>query len=129
MEQTGKCPSCGGTMLFNPGFKSLVCQSCGRKDIIPELVSKIAVNELDFLSAQNTASHDWGMEIKMVTCKQCGARMIQNKLQMSGMCPFCGSTTVEAADPGIVHTLAERIYRNEEALDNRSYEMAAASEI
>ena len=99
MEQTGKCPSCGGTMLFNPGFKSLVCQSCGRKDIIPELVSKIAVNELDFLSAQNTASHDWGMEIKMVTCKQCGARMIQNKLQMSGMCPFCGSTTIDAADP------------------------------
>ena len=99
MEQTKKCPSCGGTMIFQPGFDSLRCQSCGHKEIIPELVSKIPVNELDFLTAQNTASHDWGMEAKVVTCKQCGAETIQNKLQLSGLCPFCGSTTVEAADP------------------------------
>ncbi len=99
MEQTKKCPSCGGTMFFKPGSQSLLCQSCGHKETIPELVSKIAVNEIDFLAAKNTASHDWGMEAKLVTCKQCGAETIQNKLQLSGMCPFCGSTTVEAADP------------------------------
>ena len=99
MEQTKKCPSCGGTMFFKPGSQSLLCQSCGRKETIPELVSKIPVNEMDFLAAKNTASHDWGMEAKLVTCKQCGAETIQNKLQLSGMCPFCGSTTVEAADP------------------------------
>ena len=99
MEQTKKCPSCGGTMIFQPGFNNLLCQSCGHKETIPELVSKIPVNELDFLTAQNTASHDWGMEAKVVTCKQCGAETIQNKLQLSGLCPFCGSTTVEAADP------------------------------
>ena len=99
MEQTKKCPSCGGTMFFKPGSQSLLCQSCGHKETIPELVSKIAVNEMDFLAAKNTASHDWGMEAKLVTCKQCGAETIQNKLQLSGMCPFCGSTTVEAADP------------------------------
>ena len=99
MEQTRKCPSCGGTMIFQPGFNNLLCQSCGHKEIIPELVSKIPVYEQDFLSAQNTASHDWGMEAKVVTCKQCGAETIQNRLQLSGLCPFCGSTTVEAADP------------------------------
>ena len=99
MEQTKKCPSCGGTMFFKPGSQSLLCQSCGRKETIPELVSKLPVNEMDFLAAKNTASHDWGMEAKLVTCKQCGAETIQNKLQLSGMCPFCGSTTVEAADP------------------------------
>ena len=99
MEQTKKCPSCGGTMFFKPGSQSLLCQSCGHKETIPELVSKIPVNEMDFLVAKNTASHDWGMEAKLVTCKQCGAETIQNKLQLSGMCPFCGSTTVEAADP------------------------------
>ena len=98
MEQTRKCPSCGGTMIFQPGFNNLLCQSCGHKEIIPELVSKTPVYEMDFLSAQNTASHDWGMEAKVVTCKQCGAATIQNKLQLSGLCPFCGSTTVEAAD-------------------------------
>ena len=45
MEQTKKCPSCGGTMIFQPGFNNLLCQSCGHKEIIPELVSKIPVNE------------------------------------------------------------------------------------
>ena len=99
MEQTRKCPSCGGTMIFKPGWDSLLCQSCGHKEVIPELVSKIPVEELDFLTAQNTASHDWGMEAKVVVCKQCGAQTIQNRLQLSGLCPFCGSTTVEQADP------------------------------
>ena len=99
MEQVRKCPSCGGTMLFNPGFKSLLCQSCGHKETIPELVSKISVEEMDFLSAQNTASHDWGMDAKVVQCRQCGGVTIQNKLLLSGFCPFCGSTTVEAGDP------------------------------
>ena len=99
MEQTKKCPSCGGTMLFQPGFNYMRCQSCGHKEMIPELESKIPVKEMDFLTAQNTASHDWGMEAKVVTCKQCGSETIQNRLQLSGMCPFCGSTTVEEADP------------------------------
>ena len=65
MEQTKKCPSCGGTMLFQPGFNYMRCQSCGHKEMIPELVSKIPVKEMDFLTAQNTASHDWGMEALM----------------------------------------------------------------
>ena len=86
-------------MIFIPGFDSLQCQSCGHKEVIPELVSKVPVEEMDFLTAQNTASHDWGMEAKVVQCKQCGAETIQNKLQLSGMCPFCGSTTVDTADP------------------------------
>jgi predicted Zn-ribbon and HTH transcriptional regulator len=99
MDQDKKCPSCGATMIFNPGFDSLICQSCGHKEVIPELVSKVPVEEMDFLTAQNTASHDWGMEAKIVQCRQCGAETIQNKLQLSGRCPFCGSNTVDSVDP------------------------------
>lgn len=99
MELDRKCPSCGATMAFNPGFNSLVCQTCGHKEIIPELVSKTEVLEMDFLTAQNTASHDWGMEAKVVQCRQCGAVTIQNKLQLSGLCPFCGSNAIDSADP------------------------------
>ncbi|MBO4682110.1 MAG: hypothetical protein J5623_09495 [Clostridiales bacterium] len=98
MNQDKKCPSCGATLVFNPGFDSLICQSCGHKEVIPELVSKVPVLEMDFLTAQNTASHDWGMEAKIVQCRQCGAETIQNKLQLSGRCPFCGSNTVDSFD-------------------------------
>ena len=79
MNQDKKCPSCGATMIFNPGFDSLICQSCGHKEVIPELVSKVPVEEMDFLTAQNTASHDWGMEAKLVQCRQCGAETIQRR--------------------------------------------------
>lgn len=99
MELDRKCPSCGATMTFDPGFKSLICATCGHKEVIPELVSKIEVEEMDFLTAQNTASHDWGMEAKVVQCKNCGAVTIQNKLQLSGLCPFCGSNSIDTADP------------------------------
>ncbi len=99
MELDRKCPSCGGTMIFKPGWDSLVCNLCGHKELIQELVSKNPVVEMDFLSAQNTASHDWGMETKVVQCKMCGAQTIQNKLQLSGLCPFCGSNAIDQADP------------------------------
>lgn len=99
MELDRKCPSCGATMTFEPGFNNLVCKTCGHKEVIPELVSKIPVEELDFLTAQNTASHDWGMEAKLVQCRQCGAVTVQNKLQLSGVCPFCGSNAIDSADP------------------------------
>jgi uncharacterized Zn finger protein (UPF0148 family) len=118
MEQTRKCPSCGGVMIFNPGFNSLSCQSCGHKEVIPELVSKIPVEEMDFLSAQNKASHDWGMEAKVVHCKQCGGATIQNKLQMSGFCPFCGSTTVEAAEAATQNNPANKVLVNLDTILN-----------
>ena len=79
MDIDRKCPSCGGTMIFLPGFDSLQCQSCGHKEIIPELVSKVPVEEMDFLTAQNTASHDWGMEARFAG-RAGGARG-------PGMCP------------------------------------------
>ena len=100
MATDRKCPSCGGTMLFDPGWDRLLCQSCGYKEVIPELVSKIPVPELDFNSALNYASHDWGMETQIVQCSQCGGETINNKLLLSGKCPFCGSNTLLPAKPG-----------------------------
>ena len=100
MELDRKCPSCGATMTFEPGFNNIVCMTCGYKEVVPELVSKVPVEEKNFLTAQNTASHDWGMEAKLVQCRQCGAVTLQNKLQLSGLCPFCGSNSLDSADPG-----------------------------
>lgn len=94
MSTDRKCPSCGGTMIFDPGWDRLLCQSCGYKEVIPELVSKIPVPELDFNSALKYASHDWGMETQIVQCSQCGGETINSKLLLSGKCPFCGSNTL-----------------------------------
>ena len=86
-------------MLFDPGWDRLLCQSCGYKEVIPELVSKSALPENDIATAQSIASHDWGMETQIVSCRQCGVQTVNDKLQLSGRCPFCGSTTVVHIEP------------------------------
>lgn len=89
-----KCPSCGGTLLFAPGTDGLSCQLCGYTEKIPELISEVRAQELDLSAAQSLGSHDWGMETQVCQCSQCGGLTINNKLQLSGLCPFCGSTSV-----------------------------------
>lgn len=100
MADNRKCPACNGTMVFDPGWNRLVCQYCGHKEEIAELVSKISIEESDLDSAQITASRDWGMEYRVVSCNQCGAKTLNDKLQISGRCPFCGSTTVVPIEEG-----------------------------
>ena len=94
MSDDRKCPACSGTMVFDPGWNRLVCQFCGFKEEIPELVSKVSITEADLDPARNVASRNWGMEYQIVSCSLCGARTLNDKLQLSGRCPFCGSTTV-----------------------------------
>ena len=86
-------------MLFDPGWDRLLCQSCGYKEVIPELVSKIPVPECDFNSALTYASHDWDMETAVFHCSQCNGEIISNKLLLSGSCPFCGSVSLIPAEP------------------------------
>lgn len=98
MASDMKCPSCGGTLTFDPGWDRLVCGFCGYKKQIPELVSKIVVPEEDFDAANKLASRDWKMEKQIVHCNSCGAETVNSKLQFSGTCPFCGSSNILPID-------------------------------
>lgn len=100
-ETDKKCPECGGTLNFDPATGGLLCAYCGHKE---EIVSSGQASELDLLSTEDTASFDWGTEKKTVSCHSCGAELIYDALQVSEVCPYCGSNQVmEAAD---VHTIA-----------------------
>ena len=94
MPQDKKCPSCGGVMLFEPERNKLVCQYCGNMEDIPEINTDEVALEVDISTAKSTASHDWGISTRIVHCSLCGAETVNDALQMSGRCPFCGSTTV-----------------------------------
>ena len=100
MPQDKKCPSCGGVMLFEPERNSLVCQYCGHMEDIPEIKTDEVALEVDISTAKSIASHDWGIKTKVVHCSLCGAETVNDALQMSGRCPFCGSTTVTSIDEG-----------------------------
>ena len=87
-------------MLFEPGHDRLECQSCGHREMITELVSKLHVVEESFAAASTHESNDWGMETQVIRCSQCAGEIIDNKLSISTRCPFCGSTSVQPVGPG-----------------------------
>ncbi len=96
-ETNKKCPNCGATVVFDPESGGMLCEFCGYKCELPKADSENAIVELDFESAEKTASFEWGAQKKSVVCKQCGAETIYDALETAAVCPFCGSTSVMPA--------------------------------
>jgi len=93
------CPSCGGTIgvKFDPVKNTLHCPFCGKETKLPEPGSAPVVEELDFNSAVQRASVNWGKIKKLVECSNCGGQALYDAEQVTGACPFCGSTSVTSA--------------------------------
>lgn len=99
-ETDKKCPSCFGVMDFDPKTGGLACPFCGHTEAIPvnEEAPKEA-EEQDLASADKIENCNWGVEKKTVICKSCGGESIYDALEISSVCPFCGSNQVmEASD-------------------------------
>ena len=96
-ETDKKCPNCGATVMFDPASGMMHCDYCGYKCKLPDAEKGNSVCELDFESAVNTESCEWGVEKKSVECKNCGAVSIYDALETAAICPFCGSTQVMPA--------------------------------
>ena len=101
LEETDKkCPDCGGVMDFDPATGGLCCPYCGHTETIkkeeqePESAAELALEDAD-----KVENCDWGVEKKTVICKACGGESVYDALEISAVCPFCGSNQVmEASD-------------------------------
>ncbi len=93
-----KCRNCDGTMRYDVASYCLVCDFCGSKRPLHKPEEEFVSEERDFISAMRDASSDWGIQRRAVSCKQCGAVMLYDADQMSGMCPYCGSAIVLGAE-------------------------------
>ena len=96
-ETDKKCPNCGATITFDPGSGKMHCDYCGYTCELPSAENGQDVCEMDFESAANKESCEWGAEKKSVECKSCGAVSIYDALETAAVCPFCGSTQVMPA--------------------------------
>ena len=102
-----KCSSCGGTLRYDIASYGLVCDFCGTVKRLHRPEEGAAIGEFDFATALRGSSANWGVSRRLVTCKSCGAQMLYDSDQMSGMCPYCGSAvvlTAEDADCGVAPT-------------------------
>lgn len=99
-ETDKKCPACFGVMDFDPKTGGLACPFCGHMEAIPVNEEAPAqAEELDLASADKVENCNWGAEKKTVICKSCGGESIYDALEISSVCPFCGSNQVmEASD-------------------------------
>ena len=99
-----KCAGCGGTLRYDIARYGLVCDFCGTIRPLHRPEESVVVGDMDFASAIRGANTNWGVTRRLVVCKSCGAQMLYDSDQMSGMCPFCGSAIVlspEEANCGI----------------------------
>ena len=98
-----KCPECGGTMDFSPAKQMLKCPFCDHEQSIKVDNEHFVAKELDFDTAKDQASCDWGMAVKSVSCKSCGAETIYDVNMVAQECPYCGSNQVmEVADKNVM---------------------------
>ena len=94
-----KCPGCGASsgLKFDPVSAKMICPFCGLSSPLPQPGAAPAVQELDFNSALQRANVNWGRAKKLIICTNCGGQTIYNAEQLTGACPFCGSTSVTPA--------------------------------
>lgn len=96
-----KCPGCGGNLLFSPNSQDLVCEKCSshvaieKINEVPLHIYKKGVNSQD--------NNDWQATGRSYRCKSCGGQVSLAGLEITKVCPYCGSTYVSEVEllPGL----------------------------
>lgn len=80
-----KCSSCGGNLVFSPNECALVCEKCSGLTAIVKS-STIKKHNIEDQMISNSSK-------KTVTnCTSCGASINLVGLEVTGVCPYCGSS-------------------------------------
>ncbi len=107
-EHRFPCPQCGADYRFDPQRGQLVCDHCGHVDEIdPPGPWARSIRELDF----DTALRDGlktaeMMEIRVLQCPDCGARVELDAATHATECPFCATPVV--TDTGLYRQIKPR---------------------
>lgn len=95
-----KCPSCGGTIAFDPAAGALVCAFCGKAT---PLQGEVAApwEGYSLIDLQNNAGKRLQSSAKRVVCGTCGGVFISVTSSLSGLCPYCGSNSISASGDAV----------------------------
>ncbi len=85
------CPNCGSRMVFDGDGRSLICESCARK----EAMNSNKQNEQDFIVAMATGQGQRApVAMKTFKCQGCGAEFVLPPEVISESCSYCGAAYV-----------------------------------
>lgn len=93
---SSKCSSCGYSYVFSPEKQALACPQCGSVCAInvPSAMAKKELTPESNVKRNSDAS-------AVYECENCGAKTNVDESNVSGVCPYCGSTNL--------HSLADNI--------------------
>lgn len=112
MEDTTqyKCPSCGGTLEFNPKKGNLLCPFCDSEYDLETAKTFQKAGETQEQSSTGTDSNagfDWGKfkkfnfddngtldDMNVYVCQSCGAAIETDQQTAAMACPYCGNNVI-----------------------------------
>jgi len=97
---TFPCPSCKGSLKFEPGIMSLQCPYCGTQVHPPQNDIPEIIEELDFEKALLDFNQSSPTEmVQVVDCPACKAEVTFRNNETTANCDFCGTPIQAQGQP------------------------------
>lgn len=85
------CDNCGARMRWDPDADALLCDHCDHVRIVPRAEGTILERPLE---AAGDAARGLGLEVRVLQCGTCGARVALDDHGTTNTCVYCGSSQV-----------------------------------
>ncbi len=103
------CASCGASLEFLPGTRSMECPYCGSQNQIDVDLSEVEEHDLEDLPLlAATTDLGMGVEQRHYRCEKCGALQAMEPAAIAIECAYCGSPAIVEApsNPDLVRPAA-----------------------
>jgi predicted RNA-binding Zn-ribbon protein involved in translation (DUF1610 family) len=90
----GKCPSCGGILVYSPEREMLHCDYCGADTVLDLAPADVKENDFTEWLQHPEMMQKEGTVVAEAACGQCGARTAFPENTTSFACAFCGTPIV-----------------------------------
>ncbi len=89
------CDNCGAKLTWDPGADALSCEYCGT---VREVLREDRTIVERALEDAGSAARGLGVEVRVSSCRNCGAKISFETTSTAECCPYCGSASVLAQE-------------------------------
>ena len=89
-----RCPDCNATLKYSPDLGKMYCAFCGNTYEADELNDNSDDPSGLDESVKIRKRHADTIQMQMVHCTSCGAKLAMNYVEISSYCAYCGQPTI-----------------------------------